>query len=300
MLNSQNLRRDGLTALILAAVAVAAVPAVLLRVGGAASSGPAAPASLQAGTLYQDATVAKNAFAQATRTEAAKEAASPSKPQQQDKSASEAPDQAKSVPAAAQDQPPVVHVNETEREDVVAKPALPKRPAERPKPNVVEGAPKPVGEMAKDELRDAVDRYRKWCHEGKIQVSLSTEQLPTEALARFVEFFVLQTVHSVIEVWPEGKSQPMSDPTQAAGRLVGDLDRQAWPAVLVAAAERWLGKANRATAFCVLTDQSQLLVYRALASGVGDRKLPSQAEYRLGLGVDPATHQLTVKFLERR
>jgi hypothetical protein len=297
MINLNNLRRDFLTAsIIVAASAVVAAPAMLFRSGGARPAPPPTGAALLIGTHNKDAPLAKDLFDPATRNEADKAKPKPQADPMPEVEAETKP--AKPVQVAATDESAGKPLKGAKGEGAPTVPLTPKEPT--PAPNAVEQAPRLIEEMAKEEIRATLDRYQRWRHEGKIQLRLSIDRLPRDEIAKFAGCFVLSSSSRKIRVSPEGEGTPMNDSSAVANRLGGELDRKAWPGSLDRAAEHWFGPANHATAFVILSDESQLLVYRALASGLGDRKLQEEAEYRLGLRVDPDTHRLVVEFLPHR
>jgi hypothetical protein len=179
-------------------------------------------------------------------------------------------------------------------------PIMPDGRATNPASTAVEPAPKPVRDMEQAELRETVEKYKQWCHDGKIQITLVRERVLPEAFERIVEFYVLSSISGRIKVLPGGGSQDLGDSSVNPGRLVGHLERTDWPKALESEANRLLGGQHKATAIFVLNDEGQLMVYRALGTAIGDKRQDHKAEYRLLLSVDHNSHELIVRVLNQR
>lgn len=151
--------------------------------------------------------------------------------------------------------------------------ATAKSPGFSEKAGVLESPTKPVHELSDDQVAQAVTAYRQRIHEGDIEVELNLAGVDADRLGGVVRFFVLQKNGMRIRVSPDGRSTRLDASDWPEGVLLGDLKlRQSrWPDYLSAAAHRWLGAMNEATATLLLNPRSELVVYQMVTDQKPER-----------------------------
>ena len=141
-------------------------------------------------------------------------------------------------------------------------------PHRQPVPTEVERAPKKVESMSPSEIRQTVEQYRRWFHEGQYELTLDHARLSAEDLSELTAFWVLTSgTGNRLRVDRWGGAWSCQDVPE--GMLIGDLNDEKWPASLHEAARARFGRGYQATAQFALVDHAALLLYRALAQEIG-------------------------------
>lgn len=182
-------------------------------------------------------------------------------------------DPATPIARAGSDRPPAPKAGDANSPHTQAKQGAIAAPVER--------TPIPVDRMTDEQVRKAVNAYRQWVHQGRIALELDFGRLNRDQLNECIAAYLVQGGGAVIQVERQGRASRIE--ALPPGRLIGDLPRDRWPAVLESAAKEWFGPGNSSNACLILAERVELEVYRHL----GQRVKPKPGT-RIALALLPA------------
>lgn len=151
---------------------------------------------------------------------------------------------------------------------------------------------KPVNTLTEEQIKERLEEYRKWVHQGEINIELAMDKLNVEQVASLTDFYVVKSGERIIQINKDGKSMVLlSEPD---GRLITDLfDKNHWHPATNQALTKWRGNGPKTppAEFIALNDKAELYLYRILSNASGNAQPESGAIFLVEITpVDSALH----------
>jgi len=176
-------------------------------------------------------------------------------------------------------------------------PAVPIQRSAPVKPvNPVEPEKKPLDKMSEAEIKEKLAEYRTWVHEGEIDIELEMSRLSAVEVARLVDFYVMRTDSTRMQLDRDGKVSRLPQIPEA--RLIADLIYESqWPDGTRAKADAWFGGGIvDVNVAIVLNKMAELHLYRVLVEGLNG-KHPQPGSMVL-IGIEPQDNDLVFQVVE--
>ncbi|QDT78258.1 hypothetical protein Mal35_16900 [Gimesia maris] len=150
-------------------------------------------------------------------------------------------------------------------------PQLADKPAES---NAIETSPPPVKQLTEEEIRERLDAYRSFVHKGRIYIELDLRSLKPSDIETLAAFYVFSTDVVRLQIDVGGTVKLLTQIPK--GKLAADLlDSDQWPDDWRTTQRQWIGAGPAdVNMTIILSDATELLLYRALFAGLGPEPKP--------------------------